>query len=254
LRYLSVAQARESAGLRLVVTVGVPGPWSESAKKLFEFKGLAYQPVAQYLNEDNADLKAWVGVRNAPVAVTDAAPPATHWREVLQLAEDLAPFPALLPAEPQHREAALRVCAAICGERGFGWWRRLMLIELARQLAPADPATDDIQRGYGFDTTNTSQAPAQVAAALQALAARLHRQQQAGSEFLVGCDISACDIYWACFSLMVKPLPERDAPMPAVVRQFYASSHPLVDAAFDPILLAHRDRMFQHHLTLPLDF
>jgi glutathione S-transferase len=254
LKYLSVAQARESAGLRLVVTVGVPGPWSESAKKLFEFKQLAYQPVAQYLNEGNTDLKAWVGVRNAPVAIMDSVPPVTHWQDVLLLAEQLRPSPALLPAEPKSRDAVLTVSDAICGERGFGWWRRLMLIEMARQLAPTDPATDGIQRSYGFDASNASQAPERVAEVLVTLAARLQRQQRAGSEYFVGSDISACDIYWACFSLMVRPLPDRDAPMPAVVRQFYSSSHPVLDAALDPMLFEHRDRIFKRHLTLPLDF
>jgi glutathione S-transferase len=33
--YLSVAEAREQPGLRLVLSVGVPGPWGEAAKALF---------------------------------------------------------------------------------------------------------------------------------------------------------------------------------------------------------------------------
>ncbi len=119
---------------------------------------------------------------------------------------------------------------------------------------PADPTTDQIQRGYGFDARSAALAPTQVAQALGALAARLHRQRGIGSDFLVGSNISACDIYWACFSLMVRPLAEHDAPMPAVVRQFYGSSHPAVDEALDPILFDHRDFIFRRYLSLPLDF
>jgi hypothetical protein len=65
MEYLSVAQARSSGGLRLVLTVAVPGPWSESAKQILDYKQISYAPVAQYLNQENTDLLAWVGVRNA---------------------------------------------------------------------------------------------------------------------------------------------------------------------------------------------
>jgi glutathione S-transferase len=38
----------------------------------------------------------------------------------------------------------------------------------------------------------------------------LQRQRAAGSDYLVGERLSACDLYWATFSLFVSPLPQED--------------------------------------------
>ena len=40
--YLEVADAIGKPGLRLVLTTGVPGPWGESAKGIFDVKGIPY--------------------------------------------------------------------------------------------------------------------------------------------------------------------------------------------------------------------
>jgi hypothetical protein len=42
--------------------------------------------------------------------------------------------------------------------------------------------------------------------------------------------------------------------MPAQTRAMYESTHPALEAALDPALLAHRDFVYEKHLTLPLDF
>jgi glutathione S-transferase len=254
MQYLSVAQARELSGLRLVLTVGVPGPWSESAKKILEYKRLEYSPVAQHLNQDNGELLAWVGVRNAPVLVCDNERPITSWRDILLFAERRAPNPPLLPRGPQDRELALRIAADICGEGGFGWNRRLMLMSLARRLAPVDETTERVQRSYGFAAEPAAAAPVRVAEILRGLGAQLRRQRARGISFLVGEHLSACDIYWACFSLMLRPPAHEMAPMPEAVRGLYATSDPPLDAALDEALVEHRDAIFRRYFKLPLDF
>ena len=40
--YIEVEQARAMSGLRLVLTPGVPGPWSEAAKGVLHVKKLPY--------------------------------------------------------------------------------------------------------------------------------------------------------------------------------------------------------------------
>ncbi len=45
MKYLSVEEAIDMPGLRLVLTAGVPGPWGESAKAILAYKGLAFTPV-----------------------------------------------------------------------------------------------------------------------------------------------------------------------------------------------------------------
>ena len=43
--YLSVEEARDLNGLKLVLTGGVPGPWSEAAKALFNHHQVPFHPV-----------------------------------------------------------------------------------------------------------------------------------------------------------------------------------------------------------------
>jgi len=73
-------------------------------------------------------------------------------------------------------------------------------------------------------------------------------------DFLVGDRLSAADLYWACFSQLVGPLPKVISPIPDYVAAFYSALPDAVAAALDPILLAHRDRIYERHIGLPLDY
>lgn len=254
MQYVSVQEARNAGGLRLAVTAGVPGPWSESAKQIFQYKRIPYLPVAQQLNGPNAELQSWSGVRNAPVAIYGGEAPRTRWSDILELAERLAPSPALLPADPQEAAVALSLCGEICGEWGFGWCRRLLLIDLTRTLAPVDELTAGIQREYGFESGVSARAAVRAAQVLELLAKRLRTQHDQGNSFLSGPEFGACDLYWACFSLMIRPIKQQLAPMPDSVRQFYSSPHPVLEAALDDALIEHRDLVFARYLDTPLDF
>ena len=122
--YLDPADARNLPGLKLVLTVGVPGPWSESAKNILEYKGIDYLPVAQHASRENEDLVAWTGIRNAPVVVWENEPPRSNYQDIVALAERLKPEPRLLPADPDARALCFGISAEICSEGGFGWKRR----------------------------------------------------------------------------------------------------------------------------------
>ena len=67
MEYIAVAEAREMSGLRLVLGVGTPGPWSISARALFDIRKVPFVPVRQELGGANEELVAWTGRRNAPV-------------------------------------------------------------------------------------------------------------------------------------------------------------------------------------------
>ena len=71
MKYLSVAEARNLPGLRLVLTAGVPGPWGEAAKAVFTARNVAYIPVEQTAMAPNETLVEWTGQRNAPIACLD---------------------------------------------------------------------------------------------------------------------------------------------------------------------------------------
>ena len=264
MKYLEVAEARDMPGVRLVLTANVPGPWGESAKKIFEYKRIEYAPVAQHGGQENADLVAWTGTRNAPVAVYEDELPRTGWYDILMLGERLAPGRPLLPDAPEDRALVTGLSNEICGEWGFGWTRRLMMMKppapdpaVAAKPAKSPFAADAaarMARAYSATLGDVTAAEARCAAIVRALAARLHRQHDAGSRYLVGDRLTACDIHWTVFSSMLEPLPQDVNPMPDWMRRVYEATGEAVAAASDPALIAHRDYVYAEHLSLPLDF
>ena len=84
------------------------------------------------------------------------------------------------------------------------------------------------------------------------LAARLKSQRQNGSRYYVGAGLSAADIYSATFLALFTPLPAEQCPMPEPFRAAFSSMDEGERAALDPILVAHRDSVYEEHLELPL--
>lgn len=264
--YLEVSDAKDLTGLRLVLTAHVPGPWGESAKKIFDYKSVPYCPVAQYPGQENADLVAWTGIRNAPIAVYNEEAPRTGWYEILMLGERLAPERPLLPTDSEARALVLGICSEICSEWGFGWARRAMMgtpyagtpdPERIARLSPPPYGPEELarmQQSYTVSVGSAAQAPERCAAILNMLSARLHRQKLKGSPYLIGQSMTACDIYWTVFSMALEPLPHEVNPMPDWMRIGYDMIGPVIAAAKDPILLQHRDFIYAEHLGLPLDF
>ncbi len=251
--YVEVAQARDMDGLRLALTKGVPGPWSESAKSIFHVKGIPYTAVAQYGGGTNEDLIAWTGHRNAPVAVYNDEAPRAGWLEILMLAERLAPGSPLLPDDLDLRMQTIGLSDALCGEAGFGWCRRTFMF-------PDRSVSDDaigaglstLRNAYGYWDLSGEARAQRCITVMRHLSARLWSQKLRGRRYLVGDRLTCADIYWASFSQLVEPLPEDVNPMPSAVRQMFSTSPEPIKAAFDPLLREHRDFIFQTHLVYPL--
>ena len=73
----------------------------------------------------------------------------------------------------------------------------------------------------------------------------------------MGKQLSALDIYWACFSQMLDQLPPEVNPMPDYLRKIWGLTATAIQAAgyeIDPTLLEHRDYIFPNYLQWPLDF
>lgn len=258
--YLSIEAAKRREGdLFLVLTAGVPGPWGEAAKGLFRVKGIPYTPVAQEAGGENAELREWTGRENAPIVVHGDDPPRTGWAEILHFVERLASAPRLIPADPSDRVSMLGLCHEICGEDGFGWNRRLMLLDQVLTVPEfADsPAAVPIHRmgdRYGYGAEAAAAAPGRVGAILRTLSERLSAQRDRGSRFFIGDAITALDIYWAAFAALLSPLPEAQCSMPRFLRRQYELGEGGPREAADPILLEHRDMIYRDFLELPLDF
>jgi len=259
--YTEAEDARHLPGLKLVLTAGVPGPWGESAKKILEYKGIDYLPVAQHASRPNEALVAWTGIRNAPILIFADEPPRTNYLDIVAFAERLQPEPRLIPEDPQARLLCFGISAEICGEGGFGWKRRHVMRD-AYAARPADappvgnPGLDrqTMAKAYGGTEAEAEDSPRYLAAMLDALAARLEAQKASGSSYFVGDSVTACDIHWACFSALLDPLPHEVNPMPDWLRVSYSYLGPVLENHKHPILLEHRDNMFEQHLGLPLDF
>ncbi len=254
--YVEVDTARKARGLRLVLTRGVPGPWGESAKGIFHVKRVPYLRVAQEAGAANEALLPWTGRADAPVAMYDDEPPRSSWLDILRLAERIAPEPELIPDDPHLRARMFDYANEICGEHGFGWSRRLMMID---RMVPADGdplrgegPVQTLGRRYGYSREAAARAPARVAAILSAMSELLREQYAAGRPFFIGDRLSALDIYWSAFAALLEPLPADLCPMPEYLRPFYVLDDSATRAAAQPLLLEHRDRIYQDYLELPI--
>jgi len=255
--YMSVEQARPLSGLRLVLSPGVPGPWSEAAKGILYVKKIPYVRVRQEIGGENRALQEWTAQTTAPVAAWNDEPPRSTWIQQLFLAERLQPNPPLIPASIEDRVLMFGYCNELCGEHGFGWSKRLMLIHPTL----TNSQVDDKSRAfagylggkYGYNPTEAEAAPARCAEILRLLGNRLEQQRGKGSKFFIGTQLSALDIYWAAFAALIQPLPHELCPMPQPFRKLYTNTDPTIQAAVTPLLMEHRDFIYRQYLELPID-
>lgn len=255
LDYLSVEAARTCPGLRLVLTAGVPGPWSEAAKAVMRARRVDFVAVRQEAMQPNEALLAWTGHRNAPIACLDDEPPLTGWLEILLLAERLGQGPSLLPADEAERALCLGFVTAIAGPDGLGWQRRVQMSAAYLDGPGASNAgLQQILRDYGVTPAAVARTSPRLVAILGGLAGQLRRQQAAGSPYFIGTGLTALDLYWACFSMMLRPLQAEVNPMPEWLWPLYSTVDGTVAPAIDPLLIAHRDRIYGTHIALPLDY
>jgi glutathione S-transferase len=255
--HVDAKTARGMSGLRIAVTKGIPNPFCEAAKSLFHVKDIPFVPVAQHAAQPNEDLREWTGHRNAPVVVWENEPARAGWLEIIMLAERLAPEPRLLPEDPALRAQVIGLCHEICGEGGFAWNSRFMMFpqEAGNDGGAEKGSWDEIlHRQYGASREAVEKAPERAAAVLRMLAATLHRQREEGSDYFVGNALTAMDIYWAAFSIGVSQLPDEWSATPGFLRKVWRQMGEQLADALDPILIEHRNRIYQTHLKLPLDF
>ena len=254
--YLSVSEARGLKGLRLVLSAGVPGPWGIAAKAIFKARGVPYVAVRQEIMQPNEELVAWTGRRNAPIAVYDDEPGLDNWLDIVMLAERLGTGPSLLPDDPVDEALALGFSAQICGRGGYAWSRRLGMARPDSAPLPEDMQAkrQAMMSGYGMRPDAVAAAPQRAIKILNGLAKQLYRQREAGSDYLVGDRLSACDVHWACFSILIQRLPPEACPMAKQMGDLFNTMPEEMRAAIDPILIEHRDRIWERHIGLPLDY
>lgn len=254
--YVDVAHAMTLPGLRVVLTPGIPGPFSEAAKGILHVKRLKYIKARQDVLGPNPDLLRWTAQTTAPVACWNDEPPRCTWIEQLFLFERLAPAPALIPKEWDARVLMFGLANELMGENGFTWNRRhLMVRDYTRP--ECDAGTREIYaklgRKYWYGPEVAAAAPGRCVEVMQQFATQLELQRQRGSRYFIGDALTALDIYWATAAAMLEPLPQDLCEMAPLFRDVYTNTDPLLRAATVPILMAHRDFIYREHLELPVD-
>ncbi len=249
--YITFEGAVRGDGLRMTVVSGVPSPWGEAAKGIFHVKRLNWSAVR--LDPSNASLVEWSGSASAPSAVFRNEPPRSGWKDILLLAERLAPSPRLLPPNQKERETALALAEELCGEGGLGWSRRLWLTHLGLRGEGgfSEPVAQYLAKKYGYSEQAGIISRSRVIEILNQVSERLATQHAKGSEYFFDCGLTAVDIYAATFAGLLQPLPDDVCSMrPATRRAFSDVDDETVEAA--EALLAHRDFVYERWLETEL--
>jgi glutathione S-transferase len=249
--WVEAGEARTLPGLRIAFTKRIPNPWAESAKAVFHVKNVPYVRIAQRPGLPNEELVAWTGQRSAPAVAWNDERPRTGWSEIVLLAERIAPEPALIPKDSELRARMFGLLHELAGEHGFGWCRRMMFA-LSTLEGPNAQIGEFIVHAYGSGRSEPELLRKRVGGLLDMYAALLHAQRRAGKRFFLGDSLTALDLYWAAFAAMIEPLPPEQCAMLPQFRELYTLKDAELRARVDPILLEHRDAIYEDYLPLPI--
>lgn len=255
--FVSIAEARNARGMRLIVAEGVPGPWAEGIRGVLHYKGIAYTRGRFEIGGDHSELIAWTAQASVPVIAWEDELPKSTWMDQIFLAERVQPEPSVIPDEIQDRMRMFGLLAEICAPNGFAWCRRLMVVHGGLNTPGLPPESRAFFEGfgakYGYSPDAAKAAPTRVIEVLNTLDACLAEQESRGSRYFIGGKPSALDIYWAGVSHLIEPLPAPDCPMLEDFRPMYRNTDADVEAAATPRLMAHREFIYREHLGLPMD-
>ncbi len=251
--WIGIEEARRLPGLRLVLLRERPSPWSVAARALLELKNVPYVKLHRSEEYPSGVLFEWTHQDSFPAAMYEDERPRTGWAEILLLAERLGPQPQLIPGDARDRTLMFGLAHEICGEMGLAWCRRLTGLAARLKSSPKDADVLSFARTYGSGSDEVARATQRVVDILRLLAQQLRAQREEDREFLVGDALSAADVYWATFCNLISPLPNERMRLPDAVRKAFTAEDPQVRLALDPLLLEHRDTIYERYLPLPVE-
>jgi hypothetical protein len=252
--WLTLEDGLQAGGLRIApVRSGLPSPWSELCRALFHVKRIPFALVsARDPQHGLAALKASTAQDTLPVVFWQSERPRASWLEQLCLAERLAEAPRLLPYAPQDRALVVGFLSELCAEGGFGWHRRILMTERLLTEETFGERERAIGRYLAAKYGHSGASLDESRRRCEQIVAAFASMNLTDRGFLSGAALSALDLGWAAFCALIRPLPHDLCPMDALWRDLYtwtpAESAPETVAA----LLAHRDRIYQDWLELPV--
>ena len=253
--WMPLDQAIDAPGVRLILArIGVPSPWSEFCRAIFDVKSIPYALVdGRDAQGTYRPLKSLTAQESVPVVLIERERPRSSWLDQLYAAERLSSQNPLLPSAVAERATVIGLVAELCGEGGLGWCRRLQFID---GLSAQGSTARDKQSGaylkakYGAGSEQDFESRSETIVAL--MAHKLRSQKAAGSAMFVGENLSAVDLAWAAFAALLQPLPEPVCPMHTRWRELFRWVPKTISADDLSLLLAHRDRIYHHFLKLPI--
>jgi len=251
---ISITEAKNLPGMRLLLLEGLPSPWSQAAKGIFEVKKIPYLLVHASPQDPPELLREWTGQESYPVAAWERERPRSGWAEILFLAERLSQEPSLLPQGQADRTLFFGLAHEICGEMGLGWCRRLSTIHEGLQARPEAAFFKQLGAKYGYHSPDLAgDAIKRVISVLHQLDSLLELRHDDGERFFFDNRLGALDIYWATFSNLIEPLPPEHCPLPDSLRPMFTARDEGTREAFTPALRAHRNFVFRDFLGLPME-
>jgi hypothetical protein len=254
-QWLTLDQGLKATGLRIApVRNGIPSPWSELCRALFRVKRIPFALIdARDPKRGLTDLKSATGHDTLPVLLSESDRPLANWLEQILFADRTGIAPRLLPGNPRDRAAIVGLLSELCAEDGFGWNRRLLIIE--RLLT--DPRYSERERGIGryladkYGYSRSSSVAAQHRC--EEIVAGFAEKRSAGTGYLHGEVLTALDLGWAAFAALILPLPEDSCPMNELWRDLYSWTPRDSSPESVRTLLDHRDRIYREWIGLPID-
>ena len=253
LQYRSFEEIIDHPGLRMVLVKGVPSPWGQAAKTIFEIKGLDYVAAPWLGGEPNADIAAWSGATSAPIVAWAKEKPINRWIDILYLAERIAPKPSLIPADAMQRALMIGLSHEICGEMGIGWNRRLQLFAPAFASGNPPPKSAGWASKYGYQRKRRKAAGERTAASLNALATATQIAVRARGALFCRRRLERARHLLDGLRQFARPLAEGTVSDARGLRPGFTANDPIVKAALDPLLLEHRSRIFRAHFRDPME-
>ena len=250
-QYVDLETAKAASGVRLVATNAVPSPWGEAAKALFR---IAKVPVlcVRATRGDTA-VREWMQTHNVPAVFCDAEPVRSVWSQIVALASRLAGPGVLLPIEIDRRLETIGWIHEIAGEDGLGWSARLLMIHASfasdgKRGFPL-PVAQYLAAKYGYATDRIEAAKARSLEVLAALAGRL-----GDAPYFHGDKPGALDAYSATFLTPATHIAPEDCPnLSPAMRAAFGTAADELSPHVAAALIAHRNRMFEHHLGWPIE-
>lgn len=252
--YVDLETAKSTSGVRIATVGGVPSPWSESAKALFQLHGIPF--VAVRMMPGDKTVKEWTRTRNAPAVMYENEPARAGWAEILELAERLAPpsSKSLVPTNPIDRVTMFGLAHETLGEGGILWSSRLATIDASLETNGErgfpSMVAGYLSKKYGYAKERMPLALRRVQEGWQVLAETLGTREY----FFFDDRPSALDVYVAtAVNLFDFPTEEQCPGIFPPMRAGFESMRGSSVAPPPSSLVALRDRMYARHLGFPIE-